>query len=138
MAGRYTRGRMPDGRVTRAPGDLEEAAHRRAVERNFQVVDAATAIAARHRRPVPQVALAWLLGVPAVTAPIIGPRTLDQLEELLDATELELGRDERRALEEPAPPPDIAPHRMLRGQVGQGDVPVLHRPGRPTVTASMS
>jgi aryl-alcohol dehydrogenase-like predicted oxidoreductase len=127
LTGRYSRDHMPEGRVTRAPDDLEEAAHRRAVERNFRVVDAATAIAARHDRPVAQVALAWLLGVPGVTAPIIGPRTLDQLDGLLGATELELDADERTALEEPAPPPEIAPHRMLRGQLGLGELPALRR-----------
>jgi hypothetical protein len=38
---------MPaDGRVTVAGDDLEESAARRAVERNFRVVDAATAVAA--------------------------------------------------------------------------------------------
>jgi aryl-alcohol dehydrogenase-like predicted oxidoreductase len=127
LTGRYTREHLPEGRVTRAPGDLEEAAHRRAVERNFRVVDAATTIAARHHRPVPQVALAWLLGVPGVSAPIIGPRTLAQLDELLGATDLALETEERYALEEPAPPPDLSPHRMLRGQIGQPDVPSLRR-----------
>ena len=95
----------------------ESAADRRAIERNFRVVDAATAIAARRRCPTAQVALAWLLGVPGVTAPICGPRTLDQLEDLLGATESELD-DERHALEEPAPPPEVSPHRMLREQLG--------------------
>jgi aryl-alcohol dehydrogenase-like predicted oxidoreductase len=131
ITGRYTRANMPaDGRVTLAGDDLEESAARRAVERNFQVVDAATAVAARHNRPVPQVALAWLLDVAGVTAPVIGPRTLDQLEGLLDATELELSDEDRRALEDPAPPPEVSPHRMLRGQIGQPDVPSLRRPGR--------
>ena len=131
LTGRYTRANMPaDGRVTLAGDDLEESAARRAVERNFQVVDAATAVAARHNRPVPQVALAWLLGVAGVTAPIIGPRTFDQLEGLLDATELDLSDEDRRALEAPASPPEVSPHRMLRGQIGQPDVPSLRRPGR--------
>jgi aryl-alcohol dehydrogenase-like predicted oxidoreductase len=127
LTGRYTRDHMPEGRVTRAGDDLEEAAHRRAVERNFRVVDAATAIASRRNRPIPQIALAWLLGVPGVAAPIVGPRTLDQLNGLLGATEIELGPDERLALEEPAPPPEIAPHRMLHGQIGLADVPSLRR-----------
>ena len=131
LTGRYTRDIMPaDGRVTRAGEDLEESAARRAIERNYRVVDAATAIAARRGRPIPQVALAWLLGVAGVTAPIIGPRTLNQLEELLGATEMELDDEERRALEEPAPPPAVAPHRMLREQIGQPDVPSVRRPGR--------
>jgi aryl-alcohol dehydrogenase-like predicted oxidoreductase len=127
LTGRYRRGSMPDGRVTRAGDELEESPARRAVERNHLVVDAATEVAARHGRPVPQVALAWLLGVEGVVAPIIGPRTLDQLDDLLDATTLLLSADERERLESPAPPPEVSPHRMLRGQMGQPDVPSLRR-----------
>ena len=128
LTGRYARDRMPElGRVTLAGKELEESAERRAIERNFQVVDAAEKIAARRGCPIAQVALAWLLGVPGVTAPICGSRTLGQLEELLGATELELNDEERHALEEPAPPPEISPHRMLRGQLGQADVPAVRR-----------
>ena len=110
------------------------APDRRATERNFRVVDAATEIAERHGRPVAQVALAWLLGVPGVTAPIIGPRTPAQLEDLLGATDLDLEDAERARLSEPAPPPDVSPHRMLRDQIGLPDVPTLrrHRPTTPT------
>ena len=43
---------------------------------------------------VAQVALAWLLAQPGVTAPIIGPRTLEQLEDLLPAAELTLDDDQ--------------------------------------------
>lgn len=39
------------------------------------------------------VALAWLLAQPAVTAPIIGPRTVDQLEGSLRALEVKLDTD---------------------------------------------
>lgn len=127
LTGRYRRDEMPEGRVTRAPGDLEEAAHRRATERNFRVLDELEKLAAERDRPVPQLALAWLLAVPGVTAPIIGPRTFEQLENLLDATEIELTRDERARLEAPAPPPDISPQRMLRGQIGLPDVPSVRR-----------
>ena len=132
LTGRYSRDRMPEGgRVTLAGKELEESADRRAIERNFRVVDAAKAIAARRGCPIAQVSLAWLLGVPGVTAPICGPRTLDQLEDLLGATELELDDEERHALEEPAPPPEVSPHRMLRDQLGQADVPAVRRLRRP-------
>jgi aryl-alcohol dehydrogenase-like predicted oxidoreductase len=129
LTGRYQRDAMPDGRVTRAPSDLEEAVHRRATERNFRVVDELTALAAEHDRPVSQLALAWLLGVPGVTAPIIGPRTLDQLDDLLDATQLELDEDEHARLAKHAPAPDVYPHRMLREQLGVPDVPTVRRRG---------
>jgi aryl-alcohol dehydrogenase-like predicted oxidoreductase len=127
LTGRYTRDSMPDGRVTRAPDDLEEAAERRATERNFRVVDVLTELSATHDRPVPQLALAWLLAVPGVTAPIVGPRTLEQLENLLGATDIALTEDERRRLERPAAPPEISPQRMLRGQLDLPEVASLQR-----------
>ena len=131
LTGRYSRESMPaDGRVTLAGEELEESAARRAIERNFRVVDAAKAIASRRGCPMPQIALAWLLGVPGVVAPICGPRTLEQLEDLLDATELKLDDEERHALQEPAPPPEVSPHRMLRQQLGQADVQSIRRPRR--------
>ncbi|HEX5617770.1 MAG TPA: aldo/keto reductase [Solirubrobacteraceae bacterium] len=118
LSGRYKRDEMPEGRVTTASDDLEEARHRRAVERNFRVIDAAEEIAAAHGATVPQVAIAWLLGVDGVTAPIIGPRTLAHLEDLLGAVDVHLSDDERARLEAPAPPPDVSPQRMLIGQIG--------------------
>jgi aryl-alcohol dehydrogenase-like predicted oxidoreductase len=117
LSGRYTRDEMPEGRVSNAPDDLEEASHRRAVERNFRVIDAAEEIAAARGATVPQVAIAWLLGVEGVTAPIVGPRTLAHLEDLLGAVDVRLSGDERAALEAPAPPPETSPQRMLIGQL---------------------
>ncbi len=118
LSGRYSRDDMPEGRVTAAPDDLEEASHRRAVERNFRVVDAAREVAEAHGATVPQVAIAWMLGVEGITAPIVGPRTAEHLEDLLGAVDLELSDDERAALEAPAPPPEMSPMRMLTEQVG--------------------
>jgi aryl-alcohol dehydrogenase-like predicted oxidoreductase len=120
LSGRYRRGEeAPAGsRMGDAPDDVEEAAHRRAIERNFQVVDAAEAIARERGATVPQIALAWLLGVEGVTAPIVGPRTLEQLEGVLGADAIELTAEERAALEAPAPPPVVYPNRMLTEQVG--------------------
>lgn len=51
------------------------------------------------------VALAWLLSNPAVTAPIIGPRTVGQLEASLRALEIELTPDFLKRLDEIFPGP---------------------------------
>jgi aryl-alcohol dehydrogenase-like predicted oxidoreductase len=51
------------------------------------------------------VALAWLLHNPAVTAPIIGPRTMEQLESSMKALELELSDDVLERLDEIWPGP---------------------------------
>jgi aryl-alcohol dehydrogenase-like predicted oxidoreductase len=55
------------------------------------------------------IALAWLLGNPAVTAPIIGPRTLEQLEGNLRALDLALSEETLRRLDEIWPGPGEAP-----------------------------
>ena len=129
LSGKYRRGEAAPGgsRIADATDDLEEAYDRRAVERNFAVVDAAEAIAGDHGATVPQVALAWLLGVPGVTAPIIGPRTFAQLEDNLGADGLQLSEEERARLEAPAGPPETYPQRMLHEQSGMDELAVLNR-----------
>ncbi len=130
LSGRYARDAPPPegSRLALAADDLEEAAARRAIERNFRVVDEARAIAQPRGATVPQVALAWLLGTEGVVAPIVGPRTVEQLDELLGAAELVLTPDERARLEAPAPPPAVYPQRFLREQIGLPDVTALRRP----------
>jgi len=51
------------------------------------------------------VALAWLLNNPVVTAPIIGPRTLDQLQGSLRCLEIKLSEDQLKQLDEIFPGP---------------------------------
>ena len=51
------------------------------------------------------IALAWLLHQKAVTAPIIGPRTLDQLNATIRATEISLSKDQLKRLDETFPGP---------------------------------
>lgn len=56
-----------------------------ATERTWRVVEEVAAIAAETGRPAAQVSLRWLLQREPVTAPIIGPRTLDHVEDNLAA-----------------------------------------------------
>jgi aryl-alcohol dehydrogenase-like predicted oxidoreductase len=129
LGGQYRRGeRPPEGsRIADADETLEEAYDRRAVERNFRVVDAAGEIAEARGATIAQVALAWLLGTEGVTAPIVGPRTFEQLEGVLGADALELSGAERARLEAPAAPPLPYPQRMLHEQSGIDDVPRVAR-----------
>ncbi|MGD2069962.1 MAG: aldo/keto reductase [Gemmatimonadota bacterium] len=57
-----------------------------------------------------QVALAWLLARPGVTAPIVGATKAGHLEDALSALELDLDDDEIAALEEPYPPRPVRGH----------------------------
>ncbi len=68
-------------------------------ERGWAIHDAAHTIAQQHGRTTSQVALAWLMGNPVVTSPIIGPRTLEQLEDNLGAIGLTLSGEEKQALD---------------------------------------
>lgn len=57
-------------------------------ERGWRIIDALDAVARPRNIPLSQVALAWLLARPGITAPIIGANSAAQLQELLDATDL--------------------------------------------------
>jgi aryl-alcohol dehydrogenase-like predicted oxidoreductase len=120
LTGRYRRDEEPPAgsRMATAEDDYEEAPERRAIERNFRVIDAAEEIAAARGATVAQAAIAWLLGVEGVAAPIVGPRTYEHLEDLLGAAAIELTAEERARLEAPAGPPALYPYRMLTEQVG--------------------
>ena len=135
LTGKYRRGAEPPpgSRMADAGDDIEEARHRRAIERNFRVVDEAQAIAEAKGATISQVALAWLLGVDGVTAPIVGPRTFEQLEDLLGSVDVQLTADERARLEAPAPPPEMYPQRMLHEQAG---LTRISGPLRPQAAAS--
>jgi len=71
---------------------------------DFDVVDRLNEVAGERGAPSAQVALAWLLHKPGVTAPIVGATKVGHLEDALAATELELSSDEIARLEEPYRP----------------------------------
>jgi 1-deoxyxylulose-5-phosphate synthase len=68
------------------------------------VIDRAAEVAAERGISAAQVALAWLLHKPGVTAPIVGATKLEHLEDALAAEELSLSEDEIARLEEPYQP----------------------------------
>ena len=63
-------------------------------ERTWSVLDALFEIAEETGRAVPQIALNWLLQRPAITAPIIGARNLEQLESNMGASGWTLSEDQ--------------------------------------------
>jgi 1-deoxyxylulose-5-phosphate synthase len=79
-------------------------------ERDFDVVDRAAEVAAERGVPTAQVALAWLMHRPGVTAPIVGATKLGHLQDALAAEELSLSEEEMRRLEEPYLPHPVLGH----------------------------
>ena len=79
-------------------------------ELDFPVVDRVGAVAEERSTSSAQVALAWLLHKPGVTAPIVGATKLEHLEDALAAEQLRLSEDEIARLEEPYVPHAISGH----------------------------
>jgi aryl-alcohol dehydrogenase-like predicted oxidoreductase len=77
---------------------------------DFDVVDRVTEVAAQRGVPQAQVALAWLLHKPGVTAPIVGATRLGHLHDALAAERLSLSEEEMRRLEEPYIPHPVLGH----------------------------
>ena len=77
----------------------------REVEKNKDKLERYEALCRELGEPPAAVALAWLLTNPVVTAPIIGPRTLDQLESAVRATEIKLDAEVLAKLDEIFPGP---------------------------------
>ena len=89
----------------RAEGDLGKSAARapRIKEffnaRGLRILQALDDVAARHRATPGQVALAWLIARPSITAPIASATSLPQLNEIMQAPRLALSREDVQALD---------------------------------------
>ncbi len=99
LANRYADG-VPEGsRATRRPQLLQ-----RVTPRALEVGRELAALAAARDLTVTQLALLWCKDQPGVTAPIIGPRTLDQLADALPVLSMTLDDETRAACDELVPP----------------------------------
>jgi aryl-alcohol dehydrogenase-like predicted oxidoreductase len=67
-------------------------------DRGLGVLKALDAVAARHKATPAQVALAWLIARPSVTAPIASATSLEQLQDILKAVDLKLSPQDIAAL----------------------------------------
>jgi aryl-alcohol dehydrogenase-like predicted oxidoreductase len=116
LSGKYRRGEEPpeDSRIAGASNEMEEAWARRATERNWRTLDVVDEISEETGKSYAQISLNWLLGQERVTAPIIGARRLDQLEDNLGATGWELSAEQVGRLSEASALEDVYPYRMIR------------------------
>ena len=105
--GRLTR----DWDETSARSETDEfgkSLYAKTAEADRRVVERVAEIAARRGVPRAQVALAWLLHKPVVTAPIVGASKPQHLEDAAAAMSLTLSPEEMAALEEPYVPHALA------------------------------
>jgi aryl-alcohol dehydrogenase-like predicted oxidoreductase len=104
-----TRTREGERRTTRAETDtFTDSLYGR--DEDFDVADRLTEVASARGVPAAQLALAWLLHKPGVTAPIVGATKLAHLEDALAAAELDVDDEDMVALEEPYVPHPVLGH----------------------------
>jgi 1-deoxyxylulose-5-phosphate synthase len=104
-----TRSRAGDRRTTRAETDrFTDSLYGR--DEDFDVADRVAEVAGERGVPPAQLALAWLLHRPGVTAPIVGATKLEHLEDALAATELDMSAEDMLRLEEPYVPHPVLGH----------------------------
>jgi len=107
LTGKYRREERPSGatRLGENPDRGVEAYDRRnRVERTWDVVDAVRAVSVERGASMAQIALAWLVDRPTVTSVILGARTLEQLDDNLDAAKLHLDAGETERLDAASDP----------------------------------
>lgn len=109
LAGNRTRAGKGD--TVRAQGDAfaDDLYFR---EEDWQVLDALIGVAKEVGMKPAQVALAWVLSVPGVDAPIVGTTKLEQMEELVAATELVLEDEQIERLEAAYRPHPVLGHKQ--------------------------
>ncbi|MDA0353875.1 MAG: aldo/keto reductase [Chloroflexi bacterium] len=66
----------------------------------FKIADRVAEIATKYEKTSAQIALAWLTGKPEITAPVVGVSKLEQLDQLVAATDIELAEEDIAYLEE--------------------------------------
>lgn len=129
LSGKYRRGAdAPEG--SRHLSDWDEPpVHDE--DKLYDTIDVLVAIGDDHGVSAAQVALAYLIGKPAVTSVIVGARTEDQLRDNLAAAELELSDDDVARLDEVSAQPLPYPHwhqaKTSADRLGPADLSLLGR-----------
>jgi aryl-alcohol dehydrogenase-like predicted oxidoreductase len=130
LSGKYRRSGSPAEGTRQVSGTWSEPPVRDQ-EKLYDTIEVLVDVASAHNASAAQVALAWLLGRPAVTSLIVGARTDEQLAGNLGAADLKLSADERTALDKISAPELIYPHwhhaNTARDRLGAPDLALLRQ-----------
>lgn len=116
LTGKYLGG-ATEGRKTQGGGPIQPEN-----ERTNRIVEAVVDVAAEHGTTPSQVALAWLRQQEGAIIPILGARTLTQLEDNLGALDLTLSEEALARLDRVSAVPLGFPHEMLRSAFSRASV----------------
>lgn len=121
LTDKYGPGRTPPSDSRFGVSDLPPHLARRYNDDYHAVIGELQALAAEKGVPLSQLALAWCLDRPGVTSPIIGPRTMEQLVDNLQALDVKLTAEDHARIDAIVPPgamispfyeADFGPHRF--------------------------
>lgn len=101
LAGRYQAGITPDTRAGRLAGSIYAE---RISSRGLAAGEKFAALARQFNKTPGQLALLWCKDQPGITAPIVGPRTLEQLQDVLPVLDMTLTAEEGAACDGLNPP----------------------------------
>jgi len=114
LTGKYKYGEKPtDGRISVMPDHTEESWENRSTDRNWKIIETIQKIHERTQKSYSQIALRWLMNRPTVTAPIIGVRTLNQLEDNLGVIGWDLSSEDMNLLNNVSEPVIHYPYRFI-------------------------
>ena len=99
LSGKYSRNAPPPEDSRYANLDANPMYRRRMNDNIWDVIEGLEEIAAAKNVAISQLSLAWCMQQPGVTSPIIGPRTMEQLEDNLKAAEVTFTPDELKAID---------------------------------------
>jgi aryl-alcohol dehydrogenase-like predicted oxidoreductase len=99
LAGGFLTEKYQQGKPEPESGRFNGVKRRYYNDRGWSIHQAVEKIAHARGKSVSQVALAWLLDNPLITSPIIGPRSLEQLEDNLGAVAFKLTPEEKSELD---------------------------------------
>ena len=69
-------------------------------EATFEIADRVVEVAGRYGKAPAQIALAWMLNKPEIDCPVVGVSKIEQLDQLVEATEMSLADEDMTYLEE--------------------------------------
>jgi aryl-alcohol dehydrogenase-like predicted oxidoreductase len=102
LSGKYSKGAPlpPDSRANLSPRLAADL-----TDRNFAIIERLRKMAEARGVTIGQFAISWVLANPAVSSALVGPRTVEQLEDNLGTAGLELTKEELDEVDKLSPPP---------------------------------
>ncbi len=100
LAAGFLSGKYAQGQAEPDSARLNGIRRRYYNDKSWSVHAAVEGLASQSGKSISQIALAWLLANPVITSPIIGPRSLEQLQDNLGAAGLSLTPDQKQSLDQ--------------------------------------